>query len=146
MNDTLCGSPSHPRGHAGSIINNKDVKNNCTIWAFRRTIFTSGDNMLSINAMFTLHNQPLSMVVLKLMNLTWLLWVIRVMVSHRTHMTHYDSYDSVWLIWLTVTHLYLIGHSFFEAWMPLVFIRTFPSSFFLFFASFDSEGVGYKIK
>ena len=44
-----------------------------------------------------------------------------------THMTQYDSYDTVWLIWLTVTHLYIIGHSFFEALLNLVIIRTSPS-------------------
>ena len=30
-----------------------------------------------------------------------------------------------------MTHLYLKVHSFFEALMPLVIIRTFPSSFLL---------------
>ena len=70
----------------------------------------------------------------------WLIW------HSMTHMTQYGSYDSLWLKWLGMTHttvwlirlsvthmahLSLIGHSFFEALLPLVIIRTFPSSLFL---------------
>ena len=40
-------------------------------------------------------------------------------MHHMSHMTHYDSYDSYDSVWLAVIHLYLIGHMFFEALLPL---------------------------
>ena len=51
--------------------------------------------VLYMQFLLLLHNEPLSMVALKLMNCKWLLWVLWLSVTH---------YDSPWLIWLSVTH------------------------------------------